>query len=231
MELDIQGKWTFITGASRGVGRQIALALAKRKCNLVLHARTVEALATLLTDCKKHGIQVHALAAELSDQNQVDLMLNQLLDLLQEPPHLLYNNAAIMTPWCQDWHAVSAQDYRQSFEVNTITPIRICHRLLPGMLKRGMGRVVNVTSGIQNEPELMAYAASKAALDKFVHDTVHKLRGTGVYMNLLDPGWLRTDLGGPHAPNAVDSVIPGALVPGLLTEEVQGELFRAQEYR
>jgi NAD(P)-dependent dehydrogenase (short-subunit alcohol dehydrogenase family) len=76
----------------------------------------------------------------------------------------------------------------------------------------------------------MAYAASKAALDKFVHDTAPSLRGTGVLMNLLDPGWLRTDMGGPRAPGAVESVLPGALVPVLVDGEVHGVLYRAQDY-
>ena len=74
------------------------------------------------------------------------------------------------------------------------------------------------------------YAASKAALDKFVRDTVGKLHGTGVTMNLLDPGWLRTDLGGPKAPNPVESVLPGALVPALVDDDMQGQWFSAQDY-
>jgi NAD(P)-dependent dehydrogenase (short-subunit alcohol dehydrogenase family) len=98
------------------------------------------------------------------------------------------------------------------------------------MIDHGWGRVVQVTSGIQDQPELMAYAASKAALDKFARDMAPKLRGTGVFMNLLDPGWLRTDLGGPNAPGAVESVLPGALVPVLIEDEAQGALFRAQDH-
>jgi NAD(P)-dependent dehydrogenase (short-subunit alcohol dehydrogenase family) len=91
--------------------------------------------------------------------------------------------------------------------------------------------VVNVTSGIKDEPQLMPYAASKAALDKYVYDMAPHLKNTGVLMNLMDPGWLRTDLGGPNAPNPVESVIPGALVPVLLDDDTCGKFFHAQDYR
>jgi NAD(P)-dependent dehydrogenase (short-subunit alcohol dehydrogenase family) len=81
-----------------------------------------------------------------------------------------------MTPFRSDYLLTPAEDYRRSFEVNVIAPIRITYRVLPSMRRRGWGRIVQVTSGIQDQPELMAYAASKAALDKFVRDTVPSLR-------------------------------------------------------
>jgi NAD(P)-dependent dehydrogenase (short-subunit alcohol dehydrogenase family) len=98
------------------------------------------------------------------------------------------------------------------------------------MLERGWGRIINLTSGIADQPEQTAYAVSKAAVDKFVRDFAPKLRGTGVQMNLLDPGWLRTDLGGPNAPGDPASVLPGALVPALLDNGESGRFFRAQDY-
>jgi NAD(P)-dependent dehydrogenase (short-subunit alcohol dehydrogenase family) len=174
-------------------------------------------------------VEVAVVAAELSVELEVDRLIRE-AQAASGGIDVLYNNAAIMTPFRQDFATVTSDDYRRSLEVNVIAPIRITHGLLPRMLERKFGRIVQVTSGIRDQPELMAYAASKAALDKFVRDTVIRLRDTGVTMNLLDPGWLRTDLGGPHAPNAVESVMPGALMPALVDNDVQGLWFSAQEY-
>ncbi len=143
---------------------------------------------------------------------------------------IVYNNAAIMTPWREDPWDIPAEDFRKSFEVNVISLARICYRLVPPMLARKWGRVVNLTSGIMDQPQLTAYAISKAAVDKFVRDFAPQLAGSGVQINLLDPGWLRTDLGGPKAPNDPSSVLPGALVPALLDDGVSGRFFRAQDY-
>jgi 3-oxoacyl-[acyl-carrier protein] reductase len=228
VSIDIRGKWALVTGSSRGIGRQIARGLAAKGCNLVLHGRLREHNASLADELAK-VVKVAVVAAELSVEADVDRLVGE-AQAASGGIDVLYNNAAIMTPFRQDWATVTADDYRRSFEVNVIAPVRITHGLLPRMVERRFGRIVQVTSGIRNEPELMAYAASKAALDKFVRDTVVRLRGTGVTMNLLDPGWLRTDLGGPNAPNAVESVMPGALVPALVENDVQAIWFSAQDY-
>jgi len=228
MSTDVRGKWALVTGSSRGIGRQIALGLAAKGCNLVLHGRLREHNVSLADEVGK-AVNVAVVAAELSIETEVDRIIEEAQNL-SGGIDVLYNNAAIMTPYRQNYAQVTSDDYRRSFEVNVIAPVRITHGLLPRMLERRFGRIVQVTSGIRNEPELMAYAASKAALDKFVRDTVSRLRETGVTMNLLDPGWLRTDLGGPNAPNAVESVMPGALVPALVDNDVQGEWFSAQDY-
>ena len=226
---EIGGKWALVTGASRGVGRQISLGLADYGCNVVLHSRDASHTDALAAELTAKGVEVRQVAAELSDESQVDAMLQT---VLAETPgiDIVYNNAAIMTPYRSDWQVVPAEDFRQSFEVNVTALVRICHALIPGMAERKWGRIVNVTSGIQDQPELIAYSISKGAVDKFVTDTAGHLKESGVLMNLLDPGWLRTDLGGPNAPNSVESVLPGALVPALLADGTAGKLFRAQDY-
>ncbi len=226
---DIAGKWALVTGASRGIGRQVSLGLADYGCNIVLHSRNLAHTEALAAELLAKGVQVHQVAAELSDQTQVDAMLATALSLVPGID-IVYNNAAVMTPYRSDWKSVPAEDFRKSFEVNVTALIRICHGLIPGMAERGWGRIVNVTSGIQDQPELIAYSISKAAVDKFVTDTARHLKEAGVLINLLDPGWLRTDLGGPNAPNSVESVLPGALVPALLDDGTTGHFFRAQDY-
>ena len=225
---DISGKWALVTGASRGVGRQISLGLARAGCNVVLHSRLLESTATLAAELHELGVQTHQVAAELSDAAELTSMLES---LLQSGPEIdiLYNNAAIMTPYRQDWLNIPDEDYQRSFQVNVIALSRICHTFIPGMKTRKWGRIVNVTSGIQDQPELIAYSISKGAVDKFTTDTSGHLAEHGVLMNTLDPGWLRTDLGGPNAPGDVTSVLPGALIP-VLTETTHGQLFRAQDY-
>lgn len=226
---DIRGKWALVTGASRGIGRQVSMGLADYGCNVILHSRDAAGTNALAEELRAKGVEVRQVAAELSDSAQVDAMT---ASLLAEglPIDIVYNNAAIMTPYRSEWVQVPADDFRRSFEVNVTALIRICHALIPGMIERKWGRIINVTSGIADQPELIAYAVSKGAVDKFVYDTAGRLKENGVLMNLLDPGWLRTDLGGPNAPGAVESVLPGALVPALLDDGTAGKFFRAQDY-
>ncbi|MDA3810884.1 MAG: SDR family NAD(P)-dependent oxidoreductase [Spirochaetaceae bacterium] len=228
--IDINGKLALVTGASRGVGLRISKALADQGCNLILHARTLEATEYLAAELLDTGITVHQVAAELSDFEEVMSLIAEIKGISAEGIDILYNNAAIMSPYMESM-VVPAKDYLLSFKVNSIVPAILCDAFLPGMLTRNWGRIVNVTSGIDSQPQLMAYSCSKAALDRYVRDMVPRLAGSNVLMNLMDPGWLRTDLGGPQAPNDPDSVSKGALVPVRLEKSAgSGKLYQAQEY-
>jgi 3-oxoacyl-[acyl-carrier protein] reductase len=108
----------------------------------------------------------------------------------------------------------------------------MCNAFAPDMKARKYGRIVNLTSGIKDIPQLAPYSVSKAAVDKYSRDLAAELQGTNVLVNYLDPGWLKTDLGGPNAENEVETVLPGALVPALLEDHgPSGRLFAAQDYK
>ena len=106
----------------------------------------------------------------------------------------------------------------------------IAYHFLPGMTERGFGRIVNTTSGIRREPQQAGYSASKAALDKVTMDLASVYDGTDVIISLTDPGWCRTDLGGPNAPNSPESAIPGVIIGALVDDRRSGRCFCAQDF-
>ena len=107
----------------------------------------------------------------------------------------------------------------------------ICYHFLPQMAARGFGRIVNTTSGINLDPQQAGYSASKAALDKVTIDLGSKYQGTNVMINLVDPDWCRTDLGGPNAPNAPESTIPGVVVGAFMDDKKSGRIIKAQVFK
>ncbi len=226
----VRGKVALVTGSSRGVGRLVAEALAKEGARLLLHGRSEAACAETLRLVRAAGAEAQVLAGELSDPAQVERIADRALEL--GGVDILYNNAAVMHPWREHIEDHTAEDWVWSFQVNVIAIVRLCARLVPTMRQRGWGRIVNVTSGIDKTPQLAGYGASKWAVDKFTDDLAAELKGTGVIVSRLDPGWLRTDLGGPQAPNDPSTVLPGALVPVLIPDSTSGgQFYRAQELR
>jgi NAD(P)-dependent dehydrogenase (short-subunit alcohol dehydrogenase family) len=227
--MHLQGMWTLVTGASRGVGRQIAMAMAGLGSNIIAHSRSVSHVRELREICSSCGVQIVPIAAELSNPAELDAMLVQ-LDQLTPRVDIVFNNAAIAPYSPSGFWGISSDVFRDCYTVNAIAPIRICQHLLPGMIRRGFGRVININTYIQKWPGEIAYSTSKAALDKFVHDFAPELHGTGVMMTLADPGWVRTDAGGPNATYAVETVIPGILLGAALDGDINGCRFSAQEY-
>jgi len=226
---DIKSRWAFITGASRGIGRLSALFLADRGCNLILHARKAEHLNDIRREAQVRGVSVHCVSAELADCGQVLEMLKQ-IDALDVRVDIVMNSAGLQSDWHPDIFSTPYQEYDNRFRVNCTSPALICNHFLPKMIKIGFGRVLNTTSGIANQPELEPYSASKGALDKYTRDVASRLGGTGVTLNLVDPGWCRTDLGGPDAPNSAESTMPGYVLGIFAGDNINGRLIGAQDY-
>ena len=227
--VDVKGKWALITGANRGVGYQIAIFMAKQGCNLILHSRDLEHTKKVAEKVKALGVETYSVKAELSNHQEVVSMLDE-IDARGTDVDIIFNDAAVQIAYRTDYYNTPIEDFDMSFRINFIAVTTICYRLIPKMIKRGFGRVINTTSGIKDEPEQAGYSASKAALDKFTKDLGFKLEGTDVMINLTDPGWCRTDLGGQKAPNAVESCIPGIAVGAFVDDKKSGRFLNAQYF-
>jgi len=227
--VNVKGKWALITGASRGIGYQTAIFMAKQGCNLILHSRNLEHTQTVEEEVKALGVEAYCVQAELANHEEVVAMLDE-IEAKGTAVDIVFNNAAVQIAYRQDYYQTPVQDFEMSFRINFISAVTICNRFIPAMLECGFGRVINTTSGIKNEPEQAGYAASKAALDKFTKDLASRLDGTDVILSLTDPGWCRTDLGGPNATCAVESVIPGIAVGAFVDDRKSGRFFPAQMF-
>lgn len=230
MKQHLNNKWALVTGSSRGIGQQIALGLAKLGCNVIVHGRTLANTEQTCALLKALPVQVHAIAGELDSQASVENIIasvRQITDRID----ILYNNAAINSDSTPVFE-YSIDTWQKVFQVNLYAMVQLCNAFGPGMKKNNWGRIVNVSSGIANQPEYSPYSASKAAVDKFTRDLAFEFKDTCVRVNAIDPGWIRTDLGGPNAWNAVESVIPGMLAPVIVADnEHNGEYFRAQDFK
>ncbi len=224
--VDVNGKWALVTGAARGIGRLAADFLARKGCNIIVQSRTMEASQAAAKEFEKHGVKTLCVSAEFTDTDSVKKMLES-IDDSGVRVDIILNNAGMQVAYRTEYCKTPVSDYEKSFLINTVSPMMICYHFIPKMIENGFGRIVNTTSGIRLEPEQAGYSASKAALDKVTIDIGSKLEGSDVMINLTDPGWCRTDLGGPHAPNAPESAIPGVVVGAFVDDKRSGRFFNA----
>ena len=207
---DVKGRWALITGAARGIGYLSAKFMAEQGCNLILHSRDLAHTEKVLAEVRSRGVAA--------------------VDDLGVDVDIVMNNAGLQIAYRTEWCGTPVEDYEVSFRVNTIAPAMICYHFLPKMMKKGTGRILNTTSGIALDVCQAGYSASKAALDKITIDMGSKVEGTDVLINLTDPGWCRTDLGGAQAPNAPESAIPGITVGVFVNDGKSGRYLGAQNF-
>lgn len=225
--INLNGKNALITGSSRGIGQQIALGLAQLGCNIIVHGRKKESCAKTLDMLSAYPVKTYVVSGELSDEKLVEQLIVQ-VRALNIPIDILYNNAAHMTNFHADYFEHSWKEWTDTFNVNVFALYDLCGALIPGMVERGFGRVINLSSGIQGQPELAPYGATKWAVNKITDDLAVKLKGSGVRINAIDPGWIKTDMGGENAEHPVEAVLPGILAPALVEDDgPNGDFFSA----
>jgi 3-oxoacyl-[acyl-carrier protein] reductase len=226
-QINLRNKSALITGASRGIGREIARSLAKRGCNLILQARDKNLLADVVRDCEGYGVIATPYYVDLDN---LDSVRQWLTTLDKESIDIIYNNAGISPEnRMPSQFDVSEDDFYKSYTVNTIVPMIISSYFIGGMMKRNYGRIVNLSTNIQNNIWSIAYACSKSALDKLSSELALAVKGFDIAVSTIDPGAVRTDMSKGIGSFQVDSVIPGALL-GIFGKFVSGRNLVAQDY-
>jgi len=214
MPLDLRDRKVLLTGASRGIGAEIALALAERGAQLYLTARDVDALGEVAAACEGAGAKVTCIAADLGRQDQRARLIEE-----AGVPDILINNAGVEHTKAlvdQSDGEVGAQ-----LELNLAAPIDLARRVLPAMLDRQSGIIVNVSSmsGKSATPYNSIYAATKHGLNGWSSSLRIELLGTGVHVGVVCPSfvaggmWGRTGL---RAPLALREVSMAKVVAGVM---------------
>ena len=189
MNLGIAGKRALVCASSKGLGRGCAEALAEAGVNLVMNARGSEALEAAAAEIRaKYGVEVETCATDVTTpEGQA-----QLLDVAGQVDILVTNAGGPPPGMWTDW---DREDFIKALDANMLTPIALIKALVPGMMERGWGRVVNITSVSVKAPipVLGLSNAARAGLTGYVAGTARQVAGKGVTINNLLPGIHATD--------------------------------------
>lgn len=185
---ELQGRTAIVTGASRGLGRVVAQALARERMNLVLAARSIEPLKQLATELQQTGIRAFVVPTDTQDQGQLKSLADKALDEFKSID-VLVNNAGIEA--FRPYHLIEPADIVQTLEVNLTGTLLLTRFVLPHMLKAGRGHIVNMASvaGKYGPAFGAAYGASKAGMIAFTQSLRGELYKTGVSASAICPGF------------------------------------------
>lgn len=185
-----------ITGASKGLGRAVALAFARQGAKLAICARHEVALEQVKREATALGAEVLAVTADVSVSRDVERLV-AVTESHYGRIDVLINNASILgpspMPLLLDY---PEEDFVEVLKVNAVGPFLVTRRVVPGMLQRGKGSIINVTSEAGNVGYAGwgAYGISKFALEGLTETWADELNGTGVRINMVDPGEMDTEM-------------------------------------
>lgn len=194
----VEGKVVMVTGATSGIGKATALKLARAGATVLVIARTAEKLDETLHEIDQLGGTAQAYSCDVSDLNSVDQLVQQ---VIADHGHVdvLVNNAGRSIRRSVVHSFERFHDYERTMQLNYFGALRLIMQLMPGMIERGGGHVINISSigVLTNAPRFSAYVASKAALDAFTRCAASELAHEGIRFTTINMPLVRTPMIAP----------------------------------
>jgi NAD(P)-dependent dehydrogenase (short-subunit alcohol dehydrogenase family) len=196
-----------VTGANRGIGLEVCRQLAALGLRVILSGRDRRNAEAAVAELQRDDLDVAAAELDVTSAASIRACERDVTKRFGRVD-VLVNNAAVLVAENADLLRTSIEDFRATFETNVFGVLAVCEAFVPGMITRKYGRVVNVSSGAGRLSSMTtyapAYSISKTALNALTVQLASATRGGGVLVNCVDPGWVRTRMGGRGAPRSVD---------------------------
>ena len=189
----LKNKVALITGAGRGIGRDIALSYARAGADVALAARTEAQLSAVAAEIGELGRRALAITADVAEPTDVERMVAQTLRQFGQLD-ILVNNAAVAGPKLVI--DTTLEDWNRMIGVN-LTGVYLCSRaVLPHMLDRGQGKIISISSGsgLRGSARNAHYSASKAGVIAFTQGLANEVREHGLQVNVICPGPIKTEM-------------------------------------
>lgn len=207
----LEGRVAIVTGGGRGIGRAIAEGFAADGCAVTVTARTLGQLEEVVAGIEATGGRALAVAADVSDRADVERLVAETESKLG-PVDILINNGGVQEKGGPLWE-IDPEMWRRTIEVNLVGQFLVTRTVLPGMIERGRGHIVNMSSAAAVVPGgytyFSAYASAKAGLNRMTETLASELRGMGVYVYAIHPGGVHTDILRTNFDPDLEKLVPG----------------------
>jgi short-subunit dehydrogenase len=220
MDMELKGKVVLITGASSGFGMDAARLFAYEGCNVVLAARRIDRLQELAERIQKDGGEALVVPVDVADREDIGIMVKTVLELYKRID-ILFNNAGFGSlAWLDNMS--SERDIYMQIAVNLLGLIHVTHVVLPGMLERRSGHIINMSSvaGWIAPPTYTIYSASKFGVRAFTDALRREVQPFGVDVSGIYPGPAKTEFGQHSGNHPMKKSVLRRFFPSMTSEEV-----------